>query len=291
MKKSFLAIFISLLGNLLIAQNFDSLAVVNGNWITDTLAEGLLLKNLSISDNSLFNSNQNIYIVEIDENKNDFFFKLAASSTLTKTSEFCKINKAFVAINGSFFFMKSGIPTDYLRVNGKKIASNTYKDGKRKTYKNGLLAIQNGHLSIIMPDTNIDFEDGLQHEEIMTSGPMLLFDHQTLSFIQNSFTLDRHNRTGVAITDEGKILLIVVDGRMKEAAGMTLKEFASILKWLNAKTMLNLDGGGSSTLFINKDNYGIINHPTDNGKYDHFGERKVANVLLLFLNKKESPTY
>ena len=291
MKKSFLAIFISLLGNLLIAQNFDSLAVVNGNWITDTLAEGLLLKNLSISDNSLFNSNQNIYIVEIDENKNDFFFKLAASSTLTKTSEFCKINKAFVAINGSFFFMKSGIPTDYLRVNGKKIASNTYKDGKRKTYKNGLLAIQNGHLSIIMPDTNIDFEDGLQHEEIMTSGPMLLFDHQTLSFIQNSFTLDRHNRTGVAITDEGEILLIVVDGRMKEAAGMTLKEFASILKWLNAKTMLNLDGGGSSTLFINKDNYGIINHPTDNGKYDHFGERKVANVLLLFLNKKESPTY
>jgi exopolysaccharide biosynthesis protein len=145
-KKSFLAIFISLLGNLLIAQNFDSLAVVKGNWKTDTLAEGLLLKNLSISDNSLFNSNQNIYIVEIDENKNDFFFKLAASTTLTKTSEFCKINKAFVAINGSFFFMKSGIPTDYLRVNGKKIASNTYKDGKRKTYKNGLLAIQNGHL-------------------------------------------------------------------------------------------------------------------------------------------------
>lgn len=291
MKKSFLVIFISLLGNLLIAQNFDSLAVVNGNWKTDTLAKGLLLKNLCISDNSLFNSNQNIYIVEVDENRNDFFFKLAASSTLTKTSDFCKKNNAFVAINGSFFFMKSGIPTDYLRVNGKKLASNTYKDGKRKTYKNGLLAIQNGHLSIIIPDTNIDFEDGLQQEEIMTSGPMLLFDHQTLSFIQNSFTLDRHNRTGVAITDEGKILLIVVDGRMKEAAGMTLKEFASILKWLNAKTMLNLDGGGSSTLFINKDNYGIMNHPTDNGKYDHFGERKVANVLLLFLNKKESSTY
>lgn len=273
------------MGNLLIAQNFDSLAVVNGNWTVDTLLEGLLLKNLSISDNSLFNSNQNIYIIEIDENKNDFSFKLAASSTLTKTSDFCKKYNALVAVNGSFFFMKSGIPTDYLRVDGKKFSTNTLKDGKRKTYKNGLLAIHNGHLSIIMPDTNIDFEDDLPHEEIMTSGPMLLFDYQQLSYIQNSFTLARHNRTGVAITDEGKIMLIVVDGRMKEAAGMTLKEFASTLQWLNAKIMLNLDGGGSSTLFINKENYGVINHPTDNGKYDHAGERKVANVLLLFLNK------
>ena len=271
------------MGNQLIAQNFDSLTVVNGKWSIDTLSEGLLLKNLCISDNSLFNSNQNIYILEIDKNKNDFAFKLAASSKLTKTSDFCKKDTALVAINGSFFFMKSGIPTDYLRVDGKKIAENTFKDGKRKTYKNGLLAIQNGNLSIILPDTNINFEDGLSYEEIMTAGPMLLFDYQKLPYIQNSFTLDRHNRTGVAITDEGKILLIVVDGRMKEAAGMTLQEFGSILKWLNAKTMLNLDGGGSSTLFINKDNYGVMNHPSDNGKYDHAGERKVANALLLFL--------
>lgn len=283
MKKSILFFIISILGNLLIAQNFDSLLVVNGNWKHDTLASGLILKNIKIDDNSLFNSNQNIYILEIDISENNFRFKIASSSTLTLTSDFCKRNNTLAAINGTFFFMKSGISTDYLRVNGKKIASNTEKEGKRKSYKNGLLAIQNGQMTIILPDSNINFEDNLPFDEIMTSGPMLLYDYQQLPFIQNSFTLERHNRTGVAMNGKDKIMFIVVDGKMKEAAGMTLKEFGSVLKWLGAKTMLNLDGGGSTTLFINLPDYGIINHPSDNNKYDHYGERKVANALLLLI--------
>jgi hypothetical protein len=28
---------------------------------------------------------------------------------------------------------------------------------------------------------------------------------------------------------------------------------------------------------------GIVNHPTDNKKFDHYGERKVANALIIKL--------
>ena len=55
--------------------------------------------------------------------------------------------------------------------------------------------------------------------------------------------------------------------------------------WLNADDAINLDGGGSTTLWIN--NYqenGIVNFPTDNKKWDHEGQRKVANVVLLKKN-------
>ncbi|RZK18814.1 MAG: hypothetical protein EOO86_09245 [Pedobacter sp.] len=45
---------------------------------------------------------------------------------------------------------------------------------------------------------------------------------------------------------------------------------------------VNFDGGGSTTLWINgMPDGGIINYPTDNKKWDHEGQRKVANVILV----------
>ena len=41
---------------------------------------------------------------------------------------------------------------------------------------------------------------------------------------------------------------------------------------------INLDGGGSSTLWT--DETGVINHPYDNKKWDHAGERRVPNILI-----------
>jgi exopolysaccharide biosynthesis protein len=63
---------------------------------------------------------------------------------------------------------------------------------------------------------------------------------------------------------------------------MTLFELTKLTRWLKSDDAINLDGGGSTTLWIN--NYpenGVVNYPTDNKKWDHAGERKVANVVLL----------
>jgi exopolysaccharide biosynthesis protein len=63
---------------------------------------------------------------------------------------------------------------------------------------------------------------------------------------------------------------------------MNLFELTKLIRWLHASDAINLDGGGSTTLWIN--NYkdgGVVNFPTDNKKWDHEGERKVANVVLL----------
>ena len=48
------------------------------------------------------------------------------------------------------------------------------------------------------------------------------------------------------------------------------------------KIIYNLDGGGSSTLWIKES--GVLNHPSDNGKFDNKGERRVANSIII-LNK------
>jgi Exopolysaccharide biosynthesis protein related to N-acetylglucosamine-1-phosphodiester alpha-N-acetylglucosaminidase len=99
----------------------------------------------------------------------------------------------------------------------------------------------------------------------------------------NSFNNNRHNRTGAAVLKNGTLLLITVDGRSSQANGMSLEEFRCIGRWLGAVDMVNLDGGGSTTMFI--DTTGIINYPSDNKTFDHKGERKIANAVIVRFNR------
>jgi len=82
----------------------------------------------------------------------------------------------------------------------------------------------------------------------------------------------RHPRTAVALTATGDLLFIVVDGRSKRSAGMTLAELAAYIKKLGGLRAINLDGGGSSSMFI-RDR--IVNRPSD-GK-----ERPISNGILV----------
>jgi exopolysaccharide biosynthesis protein len=63
---------------------------------------------------------------------------------------------------------------------------------------------------------------------------------------------DAHPRTAIGYTKEGKILVLVIEGRNPGvAAGATLTETAALLVQLGCVEALNLDGGGSSCLLIN----------------------------------------
>jgi exopolysaccharide biosynthesis protein len=63
---------------------------------------------------------------------------------------------------------------------------------------------------------------------------------------------DHHPRTAMGYTKEGQLILLVVQGRMKNiAVGTTLTETAQILIDLGCVEAINLDGGGSSCLLIN----------------------------------------
>jgi exopolysaccharide biosynthesis protein len=55
---------------------------------------------------------------------------------------------------------------------------------------------------------------------------------------------------------------------------------------LGSTEAINLDGGGSSTLWANTDELnGVLNFPPDNDTFDHRGERKVANAILVVPSK------
>ncbi|MBA2294282.1 MAG: phosphodiester glycosidase family protein, partial [Actinobacteria bacterium] len=84
----------------------------------------------------------------------------------------------------------------------------------------------------------------------------------------------RHPRTGVGQLADGRILLVVTDGRRPGySVGMTNFELAQTLVRLGAVTGSALDGGGSSTLAFDGS---LLNRPSDPG-----GERPVTNTLQL----------
>lgn len=94
-----------------------------------------------------------------------------------------------------------------------------------------------------------------------------------------AFAETRHPRTAVAKLKDGKFLMITVDGRQPGVSvGMNLQELAEYLLSLGAVDAINLDGGGSTTMFLDGK---VVNTPSDKE-----GERKIGDAILVTLRKQ-----
>ena len=62
---------------------------------------------------------------------------------------------------------------------------------------------------------------------------------------------DKHPRTAMGYTKDGKLIILMIEGRNTVAHGATLVQEAQMLKDLGCWEALNLDGGGSSCMLVN----------------------------------------
>lgn len=89
------------------------------------------------------------------------------------------------------------------------------------------------------------------------------------------FAESRHPRTMIGTTADGIVWLVVVDGRQPQlSSGMTLVELRELARRLRLTNALNLDGGGSTTMWVKGE---VVNSPSDKT-----GPRKVSDSLLVF---------
>ena len=93
-----------------------------------------------------------------------------------------------------------------------------------------------------------------------------------------AFAETRHPRTAVAKLRDGKFLMVTVDGRQPGVSvGMSLQELAEYLLTLGAVDAMNLDGGGSTTMYLDGK---VVNTPSDKE-----GERKIGDAIVVTLRK------
>ncbi|HEY9856516.1 MAG TPA: phosphodiester glycosidase family protein [Stenomitos sp.] len=131
--------------------------------------------------------------------------------------------------------------------------------------------------AVAMKSTLPDVYEGVEH--VIAGGPRLLEGGSPkLTTEAERFQADvakgRAPRTAVGITPSGELLVVAVDGRDPKASmGLTLPELASLMQELGAKDALNLDGGGSTTFYLEGK---TLNHPSDGV------ERSVSNALCIW---------
>lgn len=121
--------------------------------------------------------------------------------------------------------------------------------------------------------------------EALGGGPVLARDGKPVFRHFELFStaeLARSPRTAVGQLADGRIILVVVDGRRRGySVGMTNFELAQTMVRLGAVTASGLDAGGSSTLAFDGE---LLNRPSDPG-----GERPVAQCLCLLYSGIYAP--
>lgn len=100
---------------------------------------------------------------------------------------------------------------------------------------------------------------------IISGGPYLVKDSQVYvdTAEQKLGAIGGRNpRTAVGYTADNHLIIVTVDGREKSSVGMTLYELANFMKSIGCYNAMNLDGGGSTVLYVNGK---VVNHPQVQG--------------------------
>ena len=191
-----------------------------------------------------------------------------------RVSEFARRTESVIAINANYY----GAGSCGLAAGDGQIWSDSYSDGCD-------MSLGFGRLNEALAFDSFDLARGPLPEtwmtEVVTGKPWLVRDGVLQGgWIRPRHIHGRHPRTAVGLTRDRRTLIIVVaDGRRRGIAGLTGYELADLMLELGAWDAVNLDGGGSSELWMrplsrtgNRHRY-VVNDPSD-GR-----ERIVVNHL------------
>lgn len=193
-------------------------------------------------------------------------------------SEFATRNRLAAATNGGFW--------------GKMMRAWGVTSGGGKRWPTGeddeeigfFAVTKQGKAWINSPEHVVDQVPEERVAQAVSGMPQLVrqghVDHQALeAFPYGRF---RHPRSAVGVGKGGSlVILIVASGRQSHSRGLTLYELADLFVEFGAHDAINLDGGGSSTVFIAKEG-GVVNSPSGGRWVARLGygaeERKTRKV-------------
>lgn len=241
------------------------------DWEETHIDKGIILKK---ANTELFDSRQAIFYVEIGTSVARLDYFVGMPEDLQTTSAQALENDALIAINGSYFHMQQGYSRHLVIIEDSVVArTEAHEFDTRAT---GIFSVE---------DNGVDIEEWNSEKEQMAAhgasfalvcGPIVLDDNQEMEMWDNNFVHARHPRSFIGFCNS-KLLMGVVDGRDPDRAeGMNLHELKTFARALGCTDLLNLDGGGSSTLYIRGySNKGIVNIPSDGQ------ERPVKSIIYV----------
>ena len=176
---------------------------------------------------------------------------------------------AVVGVNADFYNMTTGAPGGALVMDGVE-----YHGG---TSENFFAILKDGTAMIGGPSDYAAYQDQIQ--EAVGGSVYLVKDGKPVVTSAADYYNSRHSRTCVGITAEGKVIMMVLDGRQEPfSAGGSAEELAQIMLDAGCVTAINLDGGGSTTFVAKQEGSNtltVVNRPSDGY------ERSVSSSLMV----------
>lgn len=261
-------------------------------WQTVNLGDGIIWQHYHFNNKHLFEANENVHILRVkNKSKKAQFGFVSGGDSLILTSQLARQSNALAAVNGTFFDVKNGGSVDFIKINGQILDTNQIAGKKMAAHQQSAIVIKGNKFSIVKAHDSMDFQwsSKLKHDNVMVTGPLLIWEGKAIPLSKTPFNDNRHPRTCACITDKNEVIFMTVDGRTAQSYGVSLSELTIMLLQLQCKKAVNLDGGGSTTMWISPqllkspdtEGVGVVNMPCDNKNFDHEGERKVSNILVL----------
>ena len=249
-------------------------------WHRETIAKGLVWKNV-LAD-SLYGHPQHLNLLEVDMRR--FRAELVfRTDSLIRTSRQAAEAGAVAAVNAGFFDTKVGGSVTFMKVGGQVINVSRPKHIQEQSeiLRGVWLSDRKGRARIeaAAPDSVYLSK---KYYTVLLTGPLLIQNGERVVLADRPFNANRHPRTCACTTSSNTMLLLTVDGRSAESHGMSLPELTDLLLELGCRNAVNLDGGGSTTMWLaGRPFNGVVNMPSDNKRFDHEGERPVANAVVI----------
>ena len=194
---------------------------------------------------------------------------------------------AIAAVNAGFFWMQTGRPTDLLKIDGEVVSGTSRPRGAVGILEGPDLT------TLVFDQVSVATRQDPEYKPLLGSSPddwsraadaisgagLLMLDGReltdwTVERIAAGFETTRHPRTIIGTDADGAIWLITVDGRNPRLSlGMSFTELKRLAKRLGLRSVLNLDGGGSTTMWVGGK---VVNTPSDPG-----GPRTVSDAILV----------
>jgi exopolysaccharide biosynthesis protein len=249
-------------------------------WQKEKIAPGLIWK----YTHSVFNDSliENINVLEVNLRRRHIALNYNHEKNIIVSKQAAEA-KALAAVNAGFFNIKNGGSATYIRTGGMIQDSDTASKWSRNSNMTGSLLIdKSGNVIIDSARSNKWYDNHQEYPDVLVTGPLLVLQNIKVNIQGTPLVITKHPRTVMGRKGNHKIILVTIDGRTDQARGMTLYDVADLMISLRCMDAVNLDGGGSTAMYISgKPFNGIVNMPCDNKKFDHAGERAVSDIIIV----------
>lgn len=277
----------------LVAQKTDLVASIQKN-ITDTIQAGLTYTEIEYLNKQ--NAPMAMFILTADLEQNISLRATAAANGENLNAKETVRKQVGYVVNRNYDVL-AAVNGDFWRINATEndntpmgqVYGAIYIDGVMK--KDITRTASQYYFTAILNDGTFTIGDKTHYatskNRIRESiGARYLLVRNGVNISNQISNKDIAPRTSVGKFNPSQVVFIVIDGRRStHSQGVTMQELGVIYEAIGVNTAVNLDGGGSTTLFVKGENDQLIlkNKPSDNT------ERSVANAWTIVYDQSKLP--